>query len=108
MTIMKLFLVSSISFMFTVTSSAQNFHVNLFAGASNYQGDLQDKRFTFSQSHFAGGVGVSYDLTDKFSLRSGITFAKISANDKYGRNRLRNLNFLSGLTEVNLGLEYYI
>jgi hypothetical protein len=105
---MKIFLVTLSSFLFTVTTSAQNFHLNLFAGASNYQGDLQDKRFTFSQSHVAGGVGVSYDLSDKFSVRSGITLAKISADDKYGRNRLRNLNFTSNLTEVNLGLEYYI
>lgn len=108
MTIMKLFLVSSISFMFTVTSSAQNFHVNLFAGASNYQGDLQDKRFTFSQSHLAGGIGLSYDLSDKFSVRSAIALGKLSANDKYGRNSPRNLNFTSGLNEINLGLEYYI
>lgn len=91
-----------------LTSKAQNFHVNLFAGAANYQGDLQDKRFTFSQSHFAGGIGVSYDLSEKFSLRSGITFGELSGDDKYGRNRLRNLNFTSGLTEVNVGLEYYI
>ena len=105
---MKIFLVTLNMFLIAVTSNAQNFHVNLFAGASNYQGDLQDKRFTFSQSHLAGGVGVSYDLTDKFSVRSGITLGKISADDKYGRNSLRNLNFTSNLTEVNLGLEYYI
>jgi opacity protein-like surface antigen len=105
---MKIFLVTLGSFLFTVTSSAQNFHLNLFAGASNYLGDLQDKRFTFSQSHLAGGVGVSYDLSDRFSVRSGITLTRISADDKYGRNRLRNLNFTSNLTEVNLGLEYYI
>ena len=91
-----------------VGSKAQNFHLNLFAGAANYQGDLQDKRFTFSQSHFAGGIGVSYDLSEKFSVRSGVTFGDISGDDKYGRNRLRNLSFTSALTEVNVGLEYYI
>ena len=106
--IMKIFLITLSSLLFAVISNAQNFHVNLFAGASNYQGDLQDKRFTFNQSHFAGGVGVSYDLSDRFSVRSGITFARISADDKYGRNSLRNLNFTTNLTEVNLGLEYYI
>lgn len=105
---MKTFLVTLGSFLFAVTAGAQNFHLNLFAGVSNYQGDLQDKRFTFAQSHVAGGVGVSYDLSDKFSVRSGISLAKISADDKYGRNRSRNLNFTSNLTEVNLGLEYYI
>ncbi len=88
--------------------NAQNLHLNLFAGTSNYQGDLQDKAFTFSQAHFAGGAGVSYDLSDHVSLRSGVTFATVSANDKYGRNSFRNLNFTSAITEVNLGAEYYI
>jgi hypothetical protein len=91
-----------------VSLNAQNFHLNFFAGTSNYEGDLQSKRFTFSQSNFAGGFGLSYDLSDKFSVRSGLTFGTISANDKYGSNRLRNLNFTSGITEGNLGLEYFI
>ena len=105
---MKSFFVTLSSLLIAVTAGAQNFHVNLFAGTSNYSGDLQDKRFTFSQSHFAGGVGISYDLSDKFSLRSGITLGKISGDDKLGSNKLRNLNFTSNLAEVNLGLEYYI
>ena len=105
---MKLLLITVTILLFASGANAQNFHLNLFAGASNYQGDLQDKRFTLSQSHLAGGLGLSYDLSDKFSIRSGITFGKISADDKYGRNKLRNLNFTSNITEVNLGLEYYI
>ncbi|MEO6221580.1 MAG: DUF6089 family protein [Ginsengibacter sp.] len=100
-----------ISFTFCLVSfcaDAQNFHINLFAGASNYQGDLQDKRFTFSQSHFAGGAGLSYDITDKFSVRGGFLLSKLSGDDKLGRNKLRNLNFTTNLAEVNIGLEYYI
>ena len=108
---MKSTLITFCLFACITTVNAQildNFHVNLFAGTSNYQGDLQDKRFTFSQSHFAGGVGISYDLSDRFSIRSGITLGKLSGDDKFGRNSRRNLNFSSNLTEVNLGLEYYI
>ena len=105
---MKLSLVAFIMLLLSLNADAQKFHVNLFAGASNYQGDLQDKRFTFSQSHFAGGAGLSYDLTDKFSIRSGITLGKVSGDDKQGRNINRNLNFSSSLTEFNIGLEYYI
>src|SRR5664279_5217246 len=104
---MKLILISLGIFIFTISSNAQDFHINLFAGTSNYTGDLQDKRFTFSQSHFAGGIGASYDLSDKFSIRSGVTFGKVSGDDKLGSNKARNLNFTSNLTEVNVGLEYY-
>lgn len=99
---------SALLALFTIGAYAQDFHVNLFAGVSNYQGDLQDKAITFNQSHPAGGVGISYDIAKHFSIRTGITLGKISGNDKYGRNKHRNLSFYSGLTEVNLGLEYYI
>ena len=97
-----------VSTLFTFIVNAQGFNLDLFLGTSNYQGDLQDKRFTFNQSHLAGGIGLSYDLTEKFSLRGGIMFGKISGDDKQGRNKARNLNFSSGLTEGHLGLQYYI
>lgn len=88
--------------------NAQDFHLNVYAGTSNYQGDLQDKSFTFNQAHLAGGIGFSYDIAPHFSIRTGVTIAKVSANDKDGRNKSRNLNFSSNITEANLGLEYYI
>lgn len=105
---MKTSTLSGILILFVIHANAQNFHLNLFAGISNYQGDLQDKTISFNQSHPAGGVGISYDIARHFSIRTGITVGKISANDKYGKNEHRNLNFSSNLTEVNLGLEYYI
>lgn len=92
----------------TVTTSAQGFNLDLFLGTSNYLGDLQEKRFTFNQAHLAGGIGLSYDLTEKFSLRGGVMFGKISGDDKLGRNKARNLNFSSGLTEAHVGVQYYI
>ena len=96
------------SSLLTFMVNAQGFNLDLFLGTSNYQGDLQDKRFTFNQSHLAGGIGLSYDLTEKFSLRGGIMFGKVSGDDKQGRNKARNLNFSSGLTEGHLGVQYYI
>lgn len=87
--------------------NAQNFHLNLFVGTSNYQGDLQDKRFTFDQSHLAGGLGLSYDITSHFSVRGGFVLGKVSADDKKGRNKFRNLNFASFISEGNLELQYF-
>ncbi len=103
----KIFLILSI-LMAAFSVHAQKFHLDLFAGSSNYQGDLQDKRYTFNQAHLAAGIGFSYDLSEHFSLRTGVLFGKISADDKLGRNKARNLNFVSGITEGNLGLQYYI
>ncbi len=105
---MKTPVLSALLIFVAISINAQSFHLNLFAGVSNYQGDLQDKTITFNQAHPAGGVGISYDIATHFSIRTGITLAKVSGNDKYGKNMRRNLNFTSGITEVNVGLEYYI
>ena len=105
--IMKL-IILSFTFLTTIGANAQKLHANLFAGTSNYQGDLQDKRLTFNQSHFAVGAGLSYELTEKILLNGGVTFGKVSADDKNNKkNTLRNLNFSSGLTEGHLTAEYY-
>lgn len=44
--------------------NAQRLNINFFAGASNYQGDIHKKKFTPIQTHFAGRLGFSYDLSD--------------------------------------------
>lgn len=90
------------------TGSSQGFNINVFTGVSNYAGDLHDKTFTLSQSHLAGGLGLSYDLSDRISIKFGVILGKISGDDKFGKNVTRNLNFSSGLLEGSLGLEYYL
>ena len=88
----------------------QNLHADLFAGVANYQGDLQGKRFTLSQSRPAIGLGLSYDLTNKLIIRTGFTYGQVEGNDKKNTTakgiEFRNLNFRSNITEVQLGLEY--
>ena len=93
-----------------VASFAQNMHADLFVGISNYQGDLQGKRFTLNQSHPAIGLGVSYDLSTKFVIRTGLTYGKVEGNDKTNTAakgiEFRNLNFKSNITELQLAIEY--
>ena len=102
------FLFSMLLLCFSATVPAQRLWFDAFAGTTNYQGDLQDKRFTFQQSHFSGGMGVSYDLTDHFAARLHFLYGKISGNDKYGKNAARNLNFTSAIFEAQVGAQYYI
>ena len=52
---------------------SQNLHVDVFGGIATYQGDLQNKRFTLEQSNPGVGLGLSYDLTPKLSVRTGYT-----------------------------------
>lgn len=105
---MKYFILLLSSFFLLGLANAQRFSLDLYAGATNYQGDLQDKRYTFDQAHFAGGLGLSYVLNDHFSARTAFFLGKLSADDKYGRNWERNLNFSTTLTELQLGIEYYL
>ena len=101
-----------IFFCFALLSSccllhAQRLLLTGFAGISNYQGDLQDKKYTFGQAHIAGGIGLAYELSDQLYIRGGFALGKISADDKKSSiNSTRNLNFSSPLSELQVGLEY--
>lgn len=90
-------------------TNAQNFHLTMFAGASNYSGELQPNFFTLKQATPAFGLGGLYELNERVYLRGNLTYGKLKANDsKYARNATRNLSFSSPITELNLGVEYDI
>ncbi len=92
-----------------VFTNAQKMYVTAFGGFSNYQGDLQDKRFTLNQSHPAVGAGFAYEITDKLLARANATFGKLSGDDKQNtKNAARNLNFTSGITDIHIGLQYHL
>jgi outer membrane protein W len=102
------FIVAAALFALSFTSTAQRLSATLFAGAANYQGDLQPRRFTFNQSHLAIGAGVLYEFTEKLYGRANLTVGTISGDDKKNnRNSIRNLNFTSSVLDVHLGAEYH-
>jgi opacity protein-like surface antigen len=93
-----------------LSTTAQDFHLQFQAGSANYSGDLQSKNFTLDQALFHMGLGVAYQLNDKWMLRSGITFAQLNAQDQYQKNelrRLRNLSFATNLWEFHAAGEYH-
>ncbi len=102
----RLFLSAVVLVSFTI-AKAQNLHLTLFGGISNYQGDLQAKRFTFQQANAAFGIGGLYEITQKLYVRGNVTFGKVRGDDKKSLlNATRNLSFSSPLTDLHLGLEY--
>jgi hypothetical protein len=105
---MKIILLVFSFSLLSLISAAQGLHLNLFLGTANYKGDLQDKVFTFNDAHLAGGLGFSYDLSNRVALRAGFKIGKISADDKNGPNKARNLNFTSQITEGDIDLQYFI
>ena len=87
-----------------------NIYISVFAGLSNYQGDLRDKQFSFDQTQPAFGLNFTYVLSTHLALRTGIIFSKIEGDDKKNVETLkyRNLNFRTNILEGNLLLEYAI
>src|SRR5687767_7168644 len=87
-------------------------HADLYAGVSNYQGDLQAKRFTFNDAAPAFGLGLSYDITNRFIVRGVASYMRISGRDEPGVPQYdvfnRNVNFRSRILEAQLALEYNI
>lgn len=92
------------------SSFAQNFHLGLFGGVSNYQGDLVDKFYVLRFTKPAIGLTANYDVSSRVTLRAGFTFASISGDDKYNREsvKFRNLNMSSKLSEFSLVGEFNV
>lgn len=88
--------------------SQSRLHISVFGGTSNYQGDLQPKRFSISQSKFSFGGGLRYDLNNRFALRGELRYGQLQAADSLNPPSLRgrNLSFQSRLYEASLLAEY--
>lgn len=100
----KLLILSFFSF-FSLYSLAQ-VRLGVFGGLSNYQGDLVDKLFKSSRGAF--GFTATFPVSDRFSIRTGLTFAKVAGADSLGKASLkpRNLSFQSAITELSVVGEY--
>ncbi|MEO7264662.1 MAG: DUF6089 family protein [Ferruginibacter sp.] len=88
---------------------AQRIHADLYAGAANYQGDLQGSKIVLSNSGPALGLGLSYDLTNKFIIRGSANYLKVKGSDNNSASKgvqSRNLSFKTSIWEAQLALEY--
>jgi hypothetical protein len=105
---MKLFFSFALT-LFAAISIGQPLRIHLLGGFSNYNGDLQQKRFTLEQAKGAIGGGFTYDITDHFSARADAIIASVGADDKRSKRPdliARNLNFTSPIYELSLLGEY--
>lgn len=88
--------------------SQSRLSLTAFGGIANYHGDLQQKRLSFGQSNFTGGLGIEYELTPKWSVRGELRYGHLQAHDSVnsGSLRLRNLHFKSRLYEASFLGQY--
>jgi opacity protein-like surface antigen len=105
---MRRFGVSILCMFQLMVGRSQGFDLDLFAGISNYQGDLQPIFFTFQNASPGAAVILKYGFTSKLYARGGFTFGSVAASDAKNREDLRprNLSFRSGIQEFTVGLEY--
>jgi opacity protein-like surface antigen len=87
----------------------ERFSIEAFGGLANYQGELQDSRYTFSQAKPAFALGGNIAITDKFYVRGLATIGSIQASDKYSSNAFnvqRNLDFGSKIYDLSATIVY--
>jgi len=94
---------------FVSLGSRAQFDLGGFAGTTLYQGDITNN-FIGSAS-FAFGGTLRYNLNPYMAVRAGLSYGKISGDDKNAKDKgrkNRNLNFQSPIIEFSLIGEYNI
>lgn len=77
-------------------------------GAGHYFGDLNTD-FSLDDPGLAGSVLARYNFSNRWSVRVGAGYTRVSASDEDSRNifeRARNLDFRSDVFDGHLGLEF--
>lgn len=92
----------------TTTSNSQINEIGVFAGGSNYIGDVGSEYF-INPNKVMGGVIYKWNLNPRIAIRGTFTFAPLSADDANATNNqryLRGISFTNTLKELALGLEF--
>lgn len=90
---------------------AQDWHVGLIGGISNYSGDLTEKRVDFKYTRPMVGLQVKRDINRFLTLRAGFSFGMIAGADSTNTSTAllaRNLSFRSPIWEGHVGAELNI
>ncbi len=95
-----------------IFAKAQRLQTDIYAGVANYQGDLQIKRVSLEAAKPAFGVGLTYNISNHFGIRTAFTYASVQGSDaKTTKSKglgERNLSFGSKIFEGQLAVEYNI
>lgn len=93
-------------FFFQVNAYSQFWEAGGFIGTSNYTGDLA-RKIVPSESNFSAGLLGRYNISEYFSWRFGINYAKVSGGDyNFKEYQNRNLSFFSHIWELDNRIEF--
>ena len=92
-------------------SKAQKYEFGIFAGASNYQGDLAGGTVVLKETQPAGGLLVRFSPLNYLSFKMAFTASKLSGNDKNFKDvgiRQRGYSFTSNIREFAAFTEFHL
>lgn len=84
-------------------ANAQHVTIDLHAGLSGYQGDLQQSKFNLGDINPAISLGATKYFTPKIGVRGMLTFTKVEGSDRTSDGEVkneRNLSFESKIMEL--------
>ncbi len=105
----RLILSLALALPFCVQAQETHHEIGLGLGLANYYGDLQPKFFASDGYRPMATVVYKFFVTPKIGLRTGFSYAQVTAADSLSRipiNQSRNLSFTSNIFEFHGAVEY--
>jgi hypothetical protein len=104
-------LICSLVLLLPLCLRAQETHheIGLGLGLANYYGDLQPKFFASDGYRPMGTMVYKFFMSPRIGLRTGLSYAQLTAADSNGRipiNQKRNLSFTTNLFEFHGAVEF--
>jgi len=90
---------------FTNSTIAQKWTVELMLGTSGYNGDLTQTALSAKRLGACGSLNVTYQSGSYWSIRTGVSYGRISGDDNSNKDeslKSRNLSFKSHVIEWNI------
>lgn len=99
---------SAVCLLCMATSHGQEWYGGLTYGGANYQGELQDKKFTMDGMTPGLGLSSLYAYNDRLSASLELFKGVLTGSDARpdSRNRSRNLQFVTQLFDLTLSGRY--
>mgnify|MGYP001827275768 CR=1 FL=1 len=92
----------------TTTISAQVFEIGLFAGGSNYVGDIGPSNYINPNFPAVGGV-AKFNFTPRINFRGSLIYTQLNAKDSKSDSDFilqRGLSVKNNILEASAGLEF--
>ncbi|CAM4040770.1 DUF6089 domain-containing protein [Flavobacterium antarcticum] len=101
-------LILSFLLLIAVSAPAQIHEIGVFAGGSNFVGDVGETTY-IKPNEFAFGLLYKWNRSPRHSWRASVSMAKITADDSesdMSSRKQRDYDFENTVKEVSLGLEF--